>query len=142
MHFVNGIYTGEVNASNLPHGKGRMDYDLGLVLEGMWSNGKFHSQHPRDLKVDTSQASGVNADLPTSPRSPMSGEPRRNVKSQDFADMSSKCKNSHRRDLKSVSKVKKQEKVGLARTRSKSKFEEELKQKAGVANSDPKEELD
>ena len=84
----------------------------------------------------------VNADLPTSPRSPISGEPRINVKSQDFAGTSSKCKNSHRRDLKNVSNLKKQEKVSMARTRSKSKFEEELKQKAGVSNSDPKEELD
>jgi hypothetical protein len=126
LELIDGVYTGEVNASNVPHGKGRMQYDLGLVLEGVWSNGTFV----------------VNADLPTSPRSPISGEPRINVKSQDFAGTSSKCKNSHRRDLKNVSNLKKQEKVSMARTRSKSKFEEELKQKAGVANSDPKEELD
>ena len=36
-----GEYTGEVDASNLPHGKGSMKYDHGLIQEGMWTRGQF-----------------------------------------------------------------------------------------------------
>lgn len=34
-----GRYTGEVNNDQLPHGKGIMRYDFGLIAEGEWVNG-------------------------------------------------------------------------------------------------------
>eukprot|EP00956_Cyclotella_meneghiniana_P031892 scaffold85470_cov74-Cyclotella_meneghiniana.AAC.3 len=34
-----GRYTGECNASELPHGYGVMKYDFGLIAEGEWNNG-------------------------------------------------------------------------------------------------------
>ncbi|KAL7548436.1 hypothetical protein ACHAWF_011725 [Thalassiosira exigua] len=36
-----GEYTGEVDAANLPHGRGSMKYDHGLVQEGTWAKGRF-----------------------------------------------------------------------------------------------------
>lgn len=36
-----GEYTGEVNGSNMPNGKGSMKYDHGLVQEGLWKKGQF-----------------------------------------------------------------------------------------------------
>ena len=34
-----GTYSGEVNADNIPHGKGVMKHDCGLKVEGWWVNG-------------------------------------------------------------------------------------------------------
>mmetsp|Transcript_24265 Transcript_24265/g.44603 ORF Transcript_24265/g.44603 Transcript_24265/m.44603 type:complete len:611 (+) Transcript_24265:145-1977(+) len=36
-----GEYTGEVDASNMPNGKGSMKYDHGLIQEGLWTKGQF-----------------------------------------------------------------------------------------------------
>lgn len=36
-----GEYTGEINSSSMPHGKGSMKYDHGLIQDGMWANGQF-----------------------------------------------------------------------------------------------------
>lgn len=36
-----GQYTGEVDSSNMPNGRGTMKYDHGLVQEGMWARGQF-----------------------------------------------------------------------------------------------------
>lgn len=36
-----GEYTGEVDSSNMPNGKGSMKYDHGLVQEGSWTKGQF-----------------------------------------------------------------------------------------------------
>lgn len=36
-----GEYTGEIDGDNMPHGKGSMKYDHGLIQEGMWSKGQF-----------------------------------------------------------------------------------------------------
>jgi len=36
---ASGRYTGEVNAGRLPHGRGVMRYDVGLIAEGDWSHG-------------------------------------------------------------------------------------------------------
>jgi hypothetical protein len=34
-----GQYTGDVNEHSVPHGKGLMKYDFGLIAEGEWVNG-------------------------------------------------------------------------------------------------------
>jgi len=34
-----GRYTGEVNAKKLPHGRGELTYDHGLVQHGNWVSG-------------------------------------------------------------------------------------------------------
>ena len=36
-----GEYTGEVDGDNMPNGKGSMNYDHGLIQEGLWSKGQF-----------------------------------------------------------------------------------------------------
>jgi hypothetical protein len=36
-----GVYTGEVDSSNMPNGKGTMKYDHGLIQDGMWARGQF-----------------------------------------------------------------------------------------------------
>lgn len=36
-----GEYSGEVDSSNMPNGKGSMKYDHGLVQEGLWTKGQF-----------------------------------------------------------------------------------------------------
>jgi hypothetical protein len=36
-----GEYTGEVDSSNMPDGKGSMKYDHGLIQEGLWTKGQF-----------------------------------------------------------------------------------------------------
>ena len=36
-----GEYTGEVDSRNMPHGKGAMKYDHGLIQEGLWNKGQF-----------------------------------------------------------------------------------------------------
>ena len=36
-----GEYSGEVDKSNMPNGKGVMKYDHGLVQEGLWEKGQF-----------------------------------------------------------------------------------------------------
>jgi hypothetical protein len=36
-----GEYSGEVDKSNMPNGKGTMKYDHGLVQEGLWDKGQF-----------------------------------------------------------------------------------------------------
>jgi len=36
-----GRYTGELNAEGVPHGRGVMRYDFGLIAEGEWVNGKI-----------------------------------------------------------------------------------------------------
>ena len=40
----NGLYEGEVNAHNKPHGHGKCTYNDGDVYEGEWKNGKKHGQ--------------------------------------------------------------------------------------------------
>jgi len=36
-----GEYTGKVDSSDMPDGKGSMKYDHGLIQEGMWTKGQF-----------------------------------------------------------------------------------------------------
>jgi len=36
---MSGKYTGKVNDKNLPHGMGKMAYDMGLIAEGEWVHG-------------------------------------------------------------------------------------------------------
>mmetsp|Transcript_12596 Transcript_12596/g.27226 ORF Transcript_12596/g.27226 Transcript_12596/m.27226 type:complete len:672 (+) Transcript_12596:395-2410(+) len=36
-----GEYTGEVDGSNMPNGRGAMKYDHGLIQEGSWTKGQF-----------------------------------------------------------------------------------------------------
>lgn len=36
-----GEYTGEVDSSQMPNGKGSMKYDHGLIQEGLWTKGQF-----------------------------------------------------------------------------------------------------
>jgi hypothetical protein len=36
-----GEYTGQVDESNMPNGRGSMKYDHGLIQEGLWSKGQF-----------------------------------------------------------------------------------------------------
>ena len=36
-----GLYTGEVDSSSMPNGKGSMKYDHGLIQEGLWTKGQF-----------------------------------------------------------------------------------------------------
>mmetsp|Transcript_25943 Transcript_25943/g.54182 ORF Transcript_25943/g.54182 Transcript_25943/m.54182 type:complete len:207 (-) Transcript_25943:329-949(-) len=36
-----GEYTGEVDSSNMPNGRGAMKYDHGLIQEGLWAKGQF-----------------------------------------------------------------------------------------------------
>lgn len=36
-----GEYTGEVDSSNMPDGRGSMKYDHGLIQEGLWTKGQF-----------------------------------------------------------------------------------------------------
>jgi len=36
-----GEYTGEVDGNNMPHGKGSMKYDHGLIQDGLWTKGQF-----------------------------------------------------------------------------------------------------
>jgi len=42
-----GRYTGEVSKDEVPHGKGIMKYDLGLIAEGDWVNGML-KENPLD----------------------------------------------------------------------------------------------
>lgn len=39
-----GFYTGDVNASNLPDGLGRMRYDAGPVVKGRWKEGEMEME--------------------------------------------------------------------------------------------------
>jgi len=56
-----GRYTGEVNKDQLPHGKGIMKYDFGLIAEGEWVNGVL-KENPHDRMVAAaSVASGGGA---------------------------------------------------------------------------------
>ncbi|KAK1734398.1 hypothetical protein QTG54_014905 [Skeletonema marinoi] len=41
-----GRYTGEVNEQYLPHGRGEMVYDKGLVSAGIWYNGVLDTEEP------------------------------------------------------------------------------------------------
>ncbi|KAL3802481.1 hypothetical protein ACHAW5_009740 [Stephanodiscus triporus] len=36
-----GLYTGEVDSSNMPNGRGTMKYDHGLIQDGVWARGQF-----------------------------------------------------------------------------------------------------
>lgn len=45
-----GQYTGDVNEQSVPHGKGVMKYDFGLIAEGEWVNG---------VLIDGSQQPGM-----------------------------------------------------------------------------------
>ena len=45
-----GRYTGECNASELPHGYGVMKYDFGLIAEGEWNNGVL-KENPQDRLI-------------------------------------------------------------------------------------------
>jgi hypothetical protein len=41
-----GRYTGEVNEQYLPHGRGEMVYDKGIVSAGIWYNGVLDTEEP------------------------------------------------------------------------------------------------
>jgi hypothetical protein len=45
-----GRYTGEVNKDELPHGRGIMKYDFGLMAEGEWVNGVL-KENPHDRMI-------------------------------------------------------------------------------------------
>ncbi len=36
-----GRYTGDLNQHGIPHGRGVMRYDFGLIAEGEWNNGQI-----------------------------------------------------------------------------------------------------
>ena len=55
-----GRYTGEVNASELPHGHGIMKYDFGLIAEGVWNNGIL-KENPHDRMMATGGAAATVA---------------------------------------------------------------------------------
>lgn len=50
-----GRYTGECNASELPHGHGVMKYDFGLIAEGEWNNGVL-KENPHDRLMAATNA--------------------------------------------------------------------------------------
>lgn len=55
-----GEYTGEVNSSDMPNGKGSMKYDHGLVQEGLWTKGQFVEGSDSHSVAVTVAASGGN----------------------------------------------------------------------------------
>jgi hypothetical protein len=59
-----GRYTGEVNREEIPHGKGIMKYDIGLIAEGEWVNGML-KENPLDRMIRaaamTSSGQGASA---------------------------------------------------------------------------------
>jgi len=56
-----GRYTGEVNKEELPHGKGMMKYNYGLIAEGEWVYGVL-KENPHDRMIAaTSMTSGAGA---------------------------------------------------------------------------------
>ncbi|KAL7428452.1 hypothetical protein ACHAXM_001267 [Skeletonema potamos] len=57
-----GRYTGEVNKDQLPHGKGIMKYDFGLIAEGEWVNGML-KENPLDRMISAAalNSSGQSA---------------------------------------------------------------------------------
>jgi len=62
-----GEYTGEVDGDNMPHGKGSMKYDHGLIQEGAWSKGQFvegsdvaSQQAVENSKVKERKSSGTS----------------------------------------------------------------------------------
>jgi len=50
-----GRYTGEVNDDQLPHGRGIMRYDFGLIAEGEWNNGVL-KEGPQDRMIGVAAA--------------------------------------------------------------------------------------
>ena len=53
-----GRYTGQVNNDQLPHGKGVMRYDFGLIAEGEFRNGVL-KEGPQDRMVALNVAGRV-----------------------------------------------------------------------------------
>lgn len=43
-----GRYTGSLNTDGIPHGRGVMRYDYGLVAEGEWVNGNLITNAPEN----------------------------------------------------------------------------------------------
>lgn len=52
-----GRYSGEVNTDRLPHGRGIMKYDFGLIAEGDWVNGVL-KEGPQDRMIGASAGPG------------------------------------------------------------------------------------
>mmetsp|Transcript_12995 Transcript_12995/g.26311 ORF Transcript_12995/g.26311 Transcript_12995/m.26311 type:complete len:1467 (-) Transcript_12995:26-4426(-) len=58
-----GRYTGEVNNDKVPHGKGMMKYDFGLIAQGEWVYGVLkENPHDRVLSAAELSAKGQGAD--------------------------------------------------------------------------------
>ena len=54
-----GLYTGEVDSSSMPNGKGSMKYDHGLIQEGLWTKGQFvEGSDLNTKKADGTKKSG------------------------------------------------------------------------------------
>lgn len=58
-----GLYSGQVDSSNMPHGKGSMKYDHGLIQEGLWAHGQHvegseNDHHSSSKKSSSRLASG------------------------------------------------------------------------------------
>jgi hypothetical protein len=47
-----GQYTGQVDSTNMPNGKGTMRYDHGLVQDGMWARGQFMEESDLHCAID------------------------------------------------------------------------------------------
>ncbi len=58
-----GRYTGEVDNDNIPHGKGIMKFDFGLIAEGEWVHGVL-KENPQDRALSAAElnARGQGAD--------------------------------------------------------------------------------
>eukprot|EP00986_Skeletonema_menzelii_P006248 scaffold2358_cov222-Skeletonema_menzelii.AAC.2 len=55
-----GRYTGEVNKDELPHGKGIMKYNYGLIAEGEWVSGVL-KENPQDRMIAAASGAGGGA---------------------------------------------------------------------------------
>mmetsp|Transcript_29109 Transcript_29109/g.53310 ORF Transcript_29109/g.53310 Transcript_29109/m.53310 type:complete len:693 (-) Transcript_29109:362-2440(-) len=53
-----GEYTGEVDGSNMPNGRGSMKYDHGLIQEGSWTKGQFVEGSDSNAVVASSSSDG------------------------------------------------------------------------------------
>ena len=53
-----GRYTGDLNQQGLPHGRGVMRYDFGLIAEGEWNNGQIIDDSFRGCPVPATLLAG------------------------------------------------------------------------------------
>lgn len=59
-----GRYTGEANKDRIPHGRGQMKYDYGLIADGRWVNGVLE-EGPQDRMISASASMGAGTDAMT-----------------------------------------------------------------------------